>query len=73
MQDVDKNLVCDVNDLLLKLMTIRTLRQLKKFGFFIYEVTGHIPDKHYKRYQLELKEFQEVKEEYKPEQFYEAR
>lgn len=73
MDDVDKNLVCDINDLLLKLMTIRTLRQLKKFGFFIYEITGNIPDKHYKRYQLELRELRELKSKYRPEQFYETR
>jgi hypothetical protein len=73
MDDVDKNLVCDINDLLQKLMTIRTLRQLRKFGFLIYEVTRCIPDKHYKRYQLELRKLKEMKSEYKPEQFYETR
>ena len=70
MDAIDPNLVCDINDWMEKVLTIRIIRQMKKLGAFVYESTDKIPNKHYKRYQEELKKLKSPQGRFKAEQFY---
>ena len=67
---IDKNLVWDLNEMIKRIATYSTIRQLKRLGAMVYENTEAIPTKHYKRYQDELKNLRDLQQEFDSEKFY---
>ena len=51
---IDANLVCDINNKFRSLTSLKTSRQLKKIGVFIFENNTKIPAKPQRRYKEEL-------------------
>jgi len=68
--NIDKNLICDMNELSKKVITLSTLRQLKKLGALVYEERQLVPTKYYRRYQNELQKLKVVEKEFKEAKFY---
>lgn len=67
---IDKNLICDMNECVKKVITLSTLRQLKKLGALVYEEKQVIPNKYYSCYQQELEKLKVVQKEFKEAKFY---
>jgi hypothetical protein len=57
---IDRNLVCDMNEIYKKVTTTSVLSQLRKLGCLAFHITAKIPDSYYAKYAQQLEKAQAV-------------